>query len=85
MRSWYEKPQSSSSHRLKELSATAVASGSAQALLDAAAERRKHQRGGEPLLVEDPQARLPVLVLRAQWLDLQQRRRIDTVRHLAAE
>ena len=86
MRSWYEKPQSSSSQRLN-----ARQRGHrrrdvvAQRLLDAARERREHEHRLEALLVHHREARVAVLVLGPQRLDLHERARVDALGDLTAE
>ena len=86
MRSWYEKPQSSSSHRLNARSVATVAGMSSRSACSMPhRERREQQDAFEALLVHHREPRVAVLVLGAQRFDLHERARVDALGDLAAE
>ncbi len=85
-RSWYAKPQSSSSHRLNARSVAMVAGMSSRSACSMPhASVGNSSDGVEALLVHHREARVAVAVLGAQRLDLHQRPRVDTLGDLAAE
>ena len=86
MRSWWAKPQSSSSHWLNAWSTTFVASMSSRSICSMpTASVGNRTTAVEALLVHHRHARVAVLVLGAQRLELHERPRVDALGDLAAE